>query len=44
MVFLGISSTHALRIVVKEDNTPGPPVGTQIVVAHADSTAVRFSA
>jgi hypothetical protein len=34
---------NGLRIVVtKEENTLGLPVGTQIVVAHADSTAVRF--
>jgi len=36
---------NALRIVVKkDDNTLGLPVGTQIIVAHADSTAVRFRA
>ncbi len=33
---------NALHIFVKEENTLGLPVGTQIIVAHADSTAVRF--
>jgi hypothetical protein len=35
---------NGLRIVVTKNNTLGLPVGTQIVVAHADSTAVRFRA
>ncbi len=35
---------NALRIVVKQNNTLGLPVGTRIIVAHADSTAVRFRA
>jgi hypothetical protein len=35
---------NGLRIKVTKNNTLGLPVGTQIVVAHADSTAVRFMA
>ena len=33
---------NALHIFVTKENTLGLPVGTQIIVAHADSTAVRF--
>ncbi len=35
---------NALRVVVNQTNLLGLPVGTKIIVAHADSTAVRFSA
>ena len=35
---------NALHIFVTKNNTLGLPVGTQIIVAHADSTAVRFRA
>jgi hypothetical protein len=35
---------NGLRIKVTRNNTLGLPIGTQIVVAHADSTAVRFRA
>jgi hypothetical protein len=32
---------NGLRVVVTKDNALGLPVGTQIVVAHAEATAVR---
>jgi hypothetical protein len=35
---------NGLRIVINKDNTLGLPVGTQIIVAHAQSTAVTFRA
>jgi hypothetical protein len=35
---------NGLRIVINKDNTLGLPVGTQIIVAHAQSTAVAFRA
>jgi len=31
---------NGLRIVIRKDNTLGLPVGTQIIVAHAEATAV----
>jgi hypothetical protein len=37
------TQVNGLRVVVNRNNTLGIPVGTQIIVAHADSTAVRFS-
>ena len=37
------TQVNGLRVVVNKNNTLGVPVGTQIIVAHADSTAVRFS-
>jgi len=33
---------NGLHVFVTRNNTLGLPIGTQIVVAHADSTAVRF--
>jgi hypothetical protein len=36
------TQVNGLRVVVNKNNTLGVPVGTQIIVAHADSTAVRF--
>ncbi len=36
------TQVNGLRVVVNKNNTLGIPVGTQIIVAHADSTAVRF--
>jgi len=36
------TEVNGLRVVVEKNNTFGVPVGTQIIVAHADSTAVRF--
>jgi hypothetical protein len=35
---------NGLRIKVTRNNTLGLPIGTQIIVAHAASTAVRFRA
>jgi hypothetical protein len=32
---------NGLRIVITQNNTLGLPVGTQIIIAHADATAVR---
>ena len=36
------TQVNGLRVKVNKNNTLGIPVGTQIIVAHADSTAVRF--
>jgi hypothetical protein len=36
------TQVNGLRVKVNKTNTLGVPVGTQIIVAHADSTAVRF--
>lgn len=36
------TQVNGLRVVVTRNNTLGVPVGTQIIIAHADSTAVRF--
>jgi hypothetical protein len=36
------TQVNGLRVKVNKNNTLGVPVGTQIIVAHADSTAVRF--
>jgi hypothetical protein len=33
---------NGLHLFVTKNNTLGVPVGTQIIVSHADSTAVRF--
>jgi hypothetical protein len=32
---------NGLRVVIRKDNILGLPVGTQIVVANAEATAVR---
>jgi Tol biopolymer transport system component len=36
------TQVNGLHVFVTKTNTFGIPVGTQIIVAHADSTAVRF--
>ncbi len=36
------TQVNGLHVFVKRSNTLGVPVGTEIIVAHADSTAVRF--
>ncbi|MEW6635567.1 MAG: choice-of-anchor P family protein [Actinomycetota bacterium] len=36
------TQVNGLRVVVTQSNALGLPVGLQLVVAHADSTAVRF--
>jgi hypothetical protein len=36
------TQVNGLHVFVTKNNTLGVPVGTQIIVAHADSTAVRF--
>jgi hypothetical protein len=36
------TKVNGLHVFVTKNNTLGVPVGTQIIVAHADSTAVRF--
>lgn len=36
------TQVNGLHIFVTRNNTLGVPVGTEIIVAHADSTAVRF--
>jgi hypothetical protein len=36
------TQVNGLRVKVNKNNTLGVPVGTQIIVAHADSTAVPF--
>ena len=36
------TQVNGLHVFVTKTNTLGVPVGTQIIVAHADSTAVRF--
>ena len=36
------TQVNGLHVFVTQNNTFGLPVGTEIIVAHADSTAVRF--
>ena len=36
------TQVNGLHVFVTKNNTLGVPVGTEIIVAHADSTAVRF--
>ena len=36
------TQVNGLHVFVTRNNTLGVPVGTEIIVAHADSTAVRF--
>jgi hypothetical protein len=36
------TQVNGLHVFITKTNTLGVPVGTQIIVAHADSTAVRF--
>ena len=36
------TQVNGLHVFVTRNNTLGVPVGTEIIIAHADSTAVRF--
>ena len=36
------TQVNGLHVFVTKNNTLGIPVGTEIIVTHADSTAVRF--